>query len=95
MVTANLLTDMDETNFNYGNFKIQLPLFSMVVDSNYVFIEIKILSDFGKNHGQILLTPETANLAKLLLVMLATIPATARLFSAMKHRCFPVKFAKF
>ena len=93
MVTANLLTDMDETNFNYGNLKIQL--FSAVVDSNYVFIEIKILSDFGKNHGQILLTPETANLAKLLLVMLATIPATARLFSAMKHKCFPVKFAKF
>ena len=93
MVTANLLTDMDETNFNYGNLKIQL--FSAVVDSNYAFIEIKILSDFGKNHGQILLTPETANLAKLLLVMLATIPATARLFSAMKHKCFPVKFAKF
>ena len=93
MVTANLLTDMDETNFNYGNLKIQL--FSAVVDSNYVFIEIKILSDFGKNHGQILLTPETANLAKLLLVMLATIPATARLFSAMKHKCFSVKFAKF
>ena len=95
MVTVRSLTDMDETDFNYGNFKIQLPLFSTVVDSNYIFIEIEILSDFGKNHGQILLTPETANLAKLLLVMLATIPATAKLFSAMKHRCFPVKFAKF
>lgn len=72
MVTVRSLTDMDETDFNYGNFKIQLPLFSTVVDSNYIFIEIEILSDFGKNHGQILLTPETANLAKLLLVMLTS-----------------------
>lgn len=58
---------MFETDFKWGDQKVQLGQFSAILDSNVVSIGkiVKIVSILEKNHDQKLLMPEVLKLAKI------------------------------
>ena len=58
---------MFETDFKWGDQKVQLDQFSAILDSNVVSIGkiVKIVSILEKNHDQKLLMPKVLKLAKI------------------------------
>ena len=81
-MTDRSLADMQEADFNWGDLKVQLDKFPMIIDfgNNVSFGKIiEIFSDRGKNCGQGLLIPEKLNFVKK--SMLTIVATSKRSFS--------------